>query len=236
MGNFLNAGLGTATAVDPEPISKGILAAAYGFSQLTQTILHVFGIGPDPNNVPASQIEQAFELAQRNINAIWHAGMLTDAQQHQGVTVMYQQAQAYLQQIIQQASDKKPYQQALANLQNSMVPSLTLSKVIASRGPQLTPKTLTLAGARQYYEGGAGWYPGSVQKAAELTDGFINDMLSSPIAQIGGLASGVGSDILSLFGETTGAPATQQTHGTSKASLVGWAAIGLVVLKLIHII
>jgi hypothetical protein len=227
VGGSLASAIGLAAAIDPEPISKGILLAATGFIALTNAILQAFGVGPDPNNVPASQLEQAFEAASDNVQMLYKAGMISDAQRQQINQALLAQGTAYYQQIIGKGGDVKPFQDGLANM------TATIRAEAAARPAVTGSQELTLNAARSLYLSGSGWYPGSLQKAAELTDGIVNDLLSNPIVQMGGVAAGIGNDILGLFGGTAASNGTANAQSPN-AKYVGWGVIGVVALKILH--
>ena len=237
-GNLRGAasgGLATAAAIDPEPISKTFLTIAATMSRL-------FGFGANPQQVPASQLEQSIEAAADNVHRMYIHGLITLQQKQQGITALLQLGTQQFQQYItraQQTGDSNTYKAFTAGLQN-------MTKVVtdvARTNPTPTPsgETLSVQSASKYYVTTAEgkWYPGSVDRAAQLANSLIQDWQSSVTAQIGGIAGTIGDEVLSLFG-AAGQPAagqtSQQSTVKSNSKLVGWGVIGFIAAKLLHFI
>jgi hypothetical protein len=171
----LSSSLATAAAADPEPISKGILAVAAAISKIFSQA--------DPRQVPAAQIEQAFEAAANNLCYVAQAGMITKAQ-----------AVAGMQQFLQAGIEYE----GKANLGNAAVKgAANMTKVINDEIkalqalPPIASTPLDLAKARSLYQSGSGWYAASLQTATQLTDAYLTAIPTGLGAGIGDAASAV---------------------------------------------
>lgn len=179
------------------------------FLHMAESMLHIFG-GPDPNNVPASQLEQAIEAAADNIQALYRAGLITNSQRLQGQQALLYQGQQAFQSIISRGGDVKPFANGLQNM------TRVVSNVMAANQPQTaTGQTLSVATAQQYYKSGPGWYPGSTLKAAQLTDAFVQDITSNPLTQLGGVVGAITDPIMSIFSGTVLNPSATTQAGVA---------------------
>lgn len=157
---------------------------AAALAALTSILKSLFR-GADPRQVPASQIEQAFEAAADNLYAIAQAGMITVPQAVAGMQAFLEQGIAY---------------EAKANLGEASVKgAANMTKVIkdeikvAHALPPIAPVALDLSKARTLYKSGGNWYAASLQTAAQLTDAYLEALPTGLGAGIGNAFSAVES-------------------------------------------
>lgn len=133
--------------------------------------------GADPRQVPASQIEQTYEALADNLYALFaNARMITRDLAVGGM----QAAITAVQDALATSGLGVAAQKALVNAVN-----VIQAEMQAAQNLPDAPATMPIdtAAARQYYIGqgvsAPGWYDIAVQKAATLTDQFLNGLTSS---------------------------------------------------------
>ena len=154
------APVATAAAVDPEPISKAILA-------IGAVIAKIFGFGPSPYNVPAATAEQIFEAAADKLYAAAQDGMISVAEAVAGMRVLLQYGTQYITQLKLDGRGKP----ALANMTKVIQDEISAVQRVSSK----ITKSIDVAAAAQYYPapGASGWYSESIAQANELVAQYL---------------------------------------------------------------
>lgn len=222
---------GTASAA----ASGGALLAATAAGPLAAILIPVMILlsrifkGADPRQVPASQIEQAFEVAADNLYAVAKAGMVTKAQAASGMQVFLQKGVEYFGQMQSQLATAG--NKGAANMGKVIRDEITAVLAL----PVVAPVPVDLAKAQVLYKanlpgGGAGWYPKSVAAGNNLADEFLKAMVTegtSPAQVAAGPVAALGASVGSIL-----SPENLAAVAKSPAKLLGlgvgaFAVVGL---------
>jgi hypothetical protein len=136
--------------------------------------------GADPAQVPAAQIEQAFEAAANNLYYVAQAGMISKEQAAAGMQVFLQQGIEYEGKANLGAAAQKGAANMTKVIQAEITGVMSLGAISAV--------PLDLAKARTLYQTGSGWYAASLQTAAQLTDAYLGSLTSGLAATLASLA------------------------------------------------
>ncbi|MGH9770298.1 MAG: hypothetical protein ACRD4Q_01130 [Candidatus Acidiferrales bacterium] len=150
--------------------------ATFGIGAAIAVLIMSFFHGANPNQIPAAQIEQIFEIAADNLYALAQNGIITIQQAIQGMQALITSGQQL----------EAQYQARIGN--PAVRGSQNLTKVINAEiaGAQALPTiplvaNATLAGARAFYyvkAGASGWYAGSITQGTSLTDQLVTQMIA----------------------------------------------------------
>lgn len=193
VGSSIETGAGVATAAT-SGATAGSTAATVGAAAsvvglLAVPVLLLLGRifrGADPRQVPAAQIEQAFEGASNNLYHVGRAGMLSRDEVVGGMRALLAKGEQYFAEALRNpaafGSSEKALKAGLANMRSvienhGIAPALRDIALARSRA-------LDLAAARGFYEkpGKPGWYRESLEAAARLADEYLASLPSSSVA------------------------------------------------------
>jgi hypothetical protein len=208
----ISTSLATAAAVDPEPISKGVLAIVAGLSSL----FHI-GQGCGQACVIGSQAEQVYEAAADNILAVAKAGMLTSDQAVQAMQWIQQQGDAAMSQLAQTDSKAKA---GLENMDKVIAAEIVDAQTLPNT--QTTPLDPSKMQALFLSPGTKGWYSDSLASAQTIAAEAISQL--PPLAATTASASPEDLEALS-----SGALATVSAHPVISLAVAGalaWALLG----------
>jgi hypothetical protein len=198
LGALSTAGtLGTVAAAGALTAGVGAIVA------IVASLFH----GADPNQVPASKIEQIFEGAADNMYALVKAGILSKSEGAQGIQSFTQAAIAYEQQTASQLRDPRPFQNAINNITKVNQAELQVLMQLPDSNPS-GPINFTAAKAAYYTKPNMpGWYPDAIQGAIQATDEYLKSIPRSVPQVLGNVVSGVADTlsnaVSSLFGGTS---------------------------------
>jgi len=141
--------------------------------------------GADPRQVPASQIEQAFEAASNNLNYVAKAGMISRDEAVAGMRVFLQKGDEFYKENEKTLGKAGPA--GKANMHKVIEAEIAGLRDVAT----MRTRSLDLLAAQTLYEkpGKAGWYKESLEAAARLADSYL---ASLPISSVEKAASVVG--------------------------------------------
>lgn len=132
--------------------------------------------GADPRQVPASRIEQVFELAAVNMHSLVENAFLIPQEVIEACKVLLQKGVEYYAQMSPQLG--KAGEKGAANM--GKVVNAEIAAIAALRAPPLKP--LVLSEARNSYKSAQGWarppgwYAESIKVADELTDSYLQSI------------------------------------------------------------
>jgi hypothetical protein len=163
-GTAATGAAGTLVAIGSAATIVGLVAVPVMI--LLGKIFH----GADPRQVPASQIEQAFEVAAFNVMAVGRAGMLSRSEVLAAIDFLRKKGEEFYRQTpgLGKAGTK-----GLANMR------MVLNAQVADAGrsvPVTRTKALDLGAAKRLYIplGKSGYYAESLQAATRLTDQYLS--------------------------------------------------------------
>jgi hypothetical protein len=182
VGGLAGAGASIAAAAGLSGVSAvlGVIGPIGAVAAIVIKICSLIFKGADPNQVPASKIEQVYECYADILNQLYDAGLIS---QNAAISCMQAAIQGAAQaedNAPQYASDSKPFEKGIINATNVINAEI---KLASSKAPVPLVK-LTLAAAQAIYIGayptGTGqWYPGSVNLAYQLAQSTINSLISN---------------------------------------------------------
>lgn len=186
--------LGTTSAV------SGVVAAAssgaLGFGTLAASlstvgligaaVLAVYELcrlifkGADPNQIPASKIEQVYECFSEAMQMLYQHGLIAQNTAISMMNAAIQGAQQAELNAPAYAKDSRPFNNGVTNATNSINGLIKQTQTIQP----IPLLSLTLEGARAIYMGAfditAGhWYPASVAQAYTICDTAVSNLISS---------------------------------------------------------
>lgn len=171
-------GAGAVAALAAGPV--GLVAAPVMI--LLGKIFH----GADPRQVPASQIEQAFEAASNNLHYVAKAGMLSRDEAVAGMRVFLQKGDEFYKE--NEKALGKAGEKGKANMHKVIEAEIAVTQQLVATA---RTRSLDLVAAQALYEkpGKAGWYKESLEAAARLVDSYLTSL---PISAVEKAASVVG--------------------------------------------
>lgn len=160
-------------------------------------IVSMIGGGCGSACVDASKAEQIYEAGADNLWAVYKAGMISKSQFIAG-------AQAFIR-AGQQHEAKLASQKQAAHGANNLTSVINALIAGAQGYPDPPARALDLSTAHGLYVSGGGWYPDSLQAAAQLADAYLQSLPAAqlPAATAGGalappLATAAGTTVLGL--------------------------------------
>lgn len=177
--------------------------------------------GADPRQVPASQIEQAFEAASDNLYVVAKVGMITKEQAAYGMQLFLQKGVEYYAQMPQLG---KAGNKGAGNMGKIIKDEITAVLAL----PVVAPVPINITKAHALYKanfpgGGKGWYAKSVEAGNKLADDFlkaVQEAGSSPAQAAAGSASGPGATAAAVAA-VAGSPSKLFGLGVGAFAVVG---------------
>jgi len=203
------AGTGIATAgtvAAPFLVSAAMVPVVGAIAALVAlAVIKLFSFGPDPNNVPASQIEQTFEYAADLINVgLYQGDYISQQDAIQYCQAMIQAAQSSELQAPQAVKDSKPFKDGSAHAA-MVINTYTITGIKRIQPSALAPWNAAAANQRlmdimsgkvdtsrqgnMNEIGPHHWYPTSVQQGLSIVQGIIAQIDKQNTYNIGGTAS-----------------------------------------------
>ena len=180
------AAAGVATAASTGALGFGSLAAGLSTVGLIGgAVLAVYELcrlifkGADPNQIPASKIEQVYECFAESMQMLYQHGLIS---QNTAVSMMNAAIQGAQQAELNApayAKDSRPFNNGIQNATRSIGGLIQQTQTI--QPIPLVP--LTLAAARAIYMGAfditpGKWYAASVQQAYSINDTAVSNLIS----------------------------------------------------------
>jgi len=133
--------------------------------------------GADPRQVPASQVEQAFEAASNNLNYVAKAGMLSREEAVAGMRIFLQKGDEFYKE--NEKALGKAGTAGKANMRKTIEAEIAGLRDVATT----RTRSLDLVAAQTLYEkpGKAGWYKESLGAAGRLADSYLASLPISPV-------------------------------------------------------
>lgn len=200
---LLQTSLQKAANADPEPISHAILQFAADVAKLFP--------GADPRQVPASEIEQTFEIFSDNLQRMVREGWITVQEAQAGM----QQAIASGTQYLQQSGLGAAAQAGIVNMTTVINNEINGTAAKFSGVPlkpaiDINAARMVYVGKTQGYDGADAriWYDKAISSAAQLTDAFLaslpaRNVATGTIAGVEGAASQAVTVLSSVLGVDT---------------------------------
>jgi hypothetical protein len=184
---IIGTGGSIATAALPFIAAAGPAAPFVAIGVVVASLLaSMIGGGCGSACIDASKAEQIYEAATDNLWATYKAGMVSKAQFLNGAKMFLQSGQQHMATF--GTSQAKKGMTNMANVINAMI-----SGAGAVAPP--APAPVDFGAAHALYVSGGGWYPDSLQAAAQLTDAFLQ--------QYGNTASGSAASAVSALTSST---------------------------------
>jgi hypothetical protein len=236
----LNATLGVGVGGTLAGISAvgGPIGIAVGAALLI--VSHIFH-GADPLDVPASQVEQAFDAAGRNLVDIEQSAYLTQAETLDGLRMILKAGTLYYNQILETnpaaKKDPKPFTDGIKTLTTCLNAYIIEAQKWMTGGEAARPWDETAAQKIYIAPNTHGWYPQSLESALTLTNGYTKTVLDARAAGTAPAAATVAPASAVTGPAASPAPAAAAASAASAAgqttaskAKVGFALGGLLVL------
>lgn len=135
--------------------------------------------GADPRQVPASQIEQAFQAASNNLNYVAKVGMISRDEAVAGMRVFLQKGDEFYKE--NEKALGKAGTAGKANMHKVIEAEIAGLRDVAST----RTRSLDLVAAQAFYEkpGKAAWYKESVEAAGRLADSYLASLPQPTLPQ-----------------------------------------------------